>query len=73
MYIDRDSFIINPSSPQMKFVRRRIRRQVIMEYLPELEKATGWRRYLVKWKVNLIIEIRFRGILFMGASVSQMG
>jgi len=42
----------------------------MIEYQPEFEKAVGWRRYLVKWKLNAISESRYRGILFMGAAAS---
>ena len=70
MQLDRNSLIINPSSSQIKLVRRMIRNRVMMEYQPELAKAVGWRRYLVKWKLNAISEIRYRGILCMGAAAS---
>lgn len=60
----------SPSSSQIKLVRRMIRNRVMMEYQPELGKAVGWRRYLVKWKVNAISEIRYRHILCMGAAAS---
>lgn len=62
-------FEIRPSS-QIRGVRRAIRKKVMAENQLELEQAVGWRRYLVKWKLSLIADIRYRGILFMGAATS---
>lgn len=70
MQLNRNSLIISPTPSQIKLVRQSIRNRVMIEYQPEFEKAVGWRRYLVKWKLNAISESRYRGILFMGAAAS---
>lgn len=70
MQLGRNSLIINPSSSQIQLVRRMIKNRVMMKHQPELEKVVGWRRYLVKWKLYAIAEIRYRGILCMGAAAS---
>jgi len=68
---DRNGFFIDPSlSSQVKCVRQAIRKKVISEHQMELEQAMGWRKLIVKWKLNLIAEVRYRGVLFMGAAGS---
>jgi hypothetical protein len=69
MAIERNGFFIDPAlSSQVRRVRHAIRSKVLSEHQLELEKAMGWRKIVVKWKLNLIAEIRYRGILFMGAA-----
>jgi hypothetical protein len=68
MIPDRDGFSPYTPHARIKGVRRKIRDQVMTEYDAELRQAVGWRKYLVKWKLNLLVEIRYRGILFMGAA-----
>lgn len=71
MLLDRNGFFIDPSpSSQVRRVRQAIRKKVMIEYQLELEQAKGWQRSFVKWKLNLVAEIRYRGILFMGAAGS---
>lgn len=71
MQLDQNSLIADPSTSQIKLVRKMIRNRVMMEYQPELEKAVGLRRNLIEWRLNVIVEIRYRGILCMGAAASQ--
>lgn len=70
MQLDQNSLIADPSTSQIKLVRKMIRNRVMMEYQPELEKAVGLRRNLIEWRLNVIVEIRYRGILCMGAAAS---
>ena len=51
--------------PHLK-IRQAIRKQVVAEYESELEGSTGWRRHWVNWKINMVIEIRYKQILFSG-------
>lgn len=44
----------------------RIRRPVVAEHAAELERATGWQRRWVKWKINRLADMRYRKILFSG-------
>ncbi|MHA4741756.1 hypothetical protein [Dyadobacter sp. MSC1_007] len=71
MPLYKNGFFIGPSpSSHVKYVRQAIRKKVMSEYQLEFEQAKGWRKSFVKWKLNLIAEIRYRGILFMGAAGS---
>lgn len=45
---------------------RRLREQVLSQYGAELDQASGWKRYWIKWKVDLIVERRYRQLLFSG-------
>lgn len=67
MRLDNNNFFPNRPASQIREVRRGIRKQVIAEYQTELYRSTGWRKSLVMFRVSLITEIRYRGILFMGA------
>ena len=68
MRLDNNNFFANRPASQIKEARRAIRKQVIAEYQTELYRSIGWRKYLVRFRVNIITEIRYRGILFMGAA-----
>lgn len=68
MQTNSNGFFENPPSLQILGIRRAIRKKVMAEHQLELKQAAGWRRYLVKWKINFITNIRYRGILFMGAA-----
>jgi hypothetical protein len=43
---------------------RRLREQVLSQYGEELDQVGGWKRYWMKWKLDLIVEIRYRQLLF---------
>lgn len=47
-------------------VYHRIRKQVLAQYTTQLQQATGWKRYFLRWKIALVANIRFREILFSG-------
>ena len=53
-------------SPYHQPIRRAIVKQVMAEYQSELDKATGWRRRWVNWKISIIIDMRYNEILFSG-------
>lgn len=66
----KNGFIINQSPSQIRLVRQKIRDQVMREYQQDLQQATGWRKRVLIWKLNMITEIRYRGILCMGAAAT---
>lgn len=43
------------------------------EYESDLKRSVGWRRKWIKWKISLIIDIRYRHILFSGVSMVMAG
>ena len=56
----------NPSRHQS--ILQAIKKQVIAEYELDLRQAKGWWKYLIKWKITLITQTRYRGILLQGAA-----
>ncbi|MBO9611214.1 MAG: hypothetical protein J7619_00895 [Dyadobacter sp.] len=66
MLPDHNGFFLNPKRAQLANIRLAVKKQVMAEYGHELDKATGWRKHLVRWKLNALAEIRYRDILFTG-------
>ena len=62
MLSDNNGFFLNPRPAQRSGLREAIKKQVMDEYGHELDKATGWRKQLVRWKLNALAEIRYREI-----------
>ena len=54
----------NPSRQQG--ILQAIKKQVMAEYELELQRTEGWWKYWTRWKITLIIQIRYRGLLFLG-------
>lgn len=48
----------------------KLRRQVVIEFAPELKQATGWRRDWIRWKRGIALEIRYNQLLFLGVGKS---
>ncbi len=44
----------------------RMRKQVLAQHATQLQQATGWKRYFLKWKIVLLANMRFREILLSG-------
>lgn len=59
--------IFNPIlSKEERQAYRHIRKQVLAQYAAQLQQATGWKRYFLKWKIVLLANMRFREILLSG-------
>jgi hypothetical protein len=43
----------------------KLRRQVVAEFQPEIEKATGWRKEWLRWKRAMALEIRYNNLLYL--------
>lgn len=71
MLPDNNGFFLNPRPAQRSGLREAIKKQVMDEYAHELDKAIGWRKQLVRWKLNALAEIRYRDILFMGGATGR--
>lgn len=51
-------------------VYQKLRRQVVIEFAPELAQATGWKRDWIRWKRGITLEIRYNQLLFSGKEKS---
>ncbi|MGG7664316.1 hypothetical protein [Dyadobacter sp. BHUBP1] len=71
MLPDNNGFFVNPRPAQRSGLREAIKKRVMDEYGNELDKATGWRKQLVRWKLNALAEIRYRDILFIGDATGK--
>ena len=54
------------SSSRAVLLRQTIRKQVMTEYEPALEQAIGWQKRYIRWKINFITQVRYRGIFTLG-------
>ncbi len=41
-----------------------LKRQTVIEYQSALKQATGWRKYWIRWKRGVSLEIRYNQLLF---------
>ena len=58
----------NPTPSPQRGIYEAIKKQVMTENELEFDQAVGWRKHWIKWKMNLITEIRYRGVLFLGVA-----
>ncbi|WP_157627020.1 hypothetical protein [Spirosoma luteum] len=42
----------------------KLKRQVVLEFQPQMEGAVGWRRDWLRWKRGITLEIRYNDLLF---------
>ncbi|PSL33865.1 hypothetical protein [Dyadobacter jiangsuensis] len=71
MLPDDNGFFLNPRSAHRNGLRLAVKKQVMAEYGHELDNATGWRKQLVRWKLNALAEMRYRDILFTGGATGM--
>ena len=48
-------------------VYRKLKRQIVLEFQPDIAKATGWRKYWLRWKRAMVLEIRYNNLLYLTA------
>jgi hypothetical protein len=52
------------SSSRREVVYRKLRRQVVIEFQADIERATGWRKDWLRWKRGITLEMRYNELLF---------
>ncbi len=45
-------------------VYRKLKRQIVIEFMVELNQAKGWKRDWVRWKRRIALETRYNQLLF---------
>ena len=54
----------NISPIEERAIYYRLSRQVITEYKVELGRSSGWKRSWMKWKIRLILDLRYTTELY---------
>lgn len=55
----------NDHNHSRQLIYQAIMKQVVAEYELEFVQAIGWRKYWVKWKIAMVVEIRYKRIVFL--------
>lgn len=53
------------STSRRQPVYYKLKRQVVAEFQPDIERATGWRKEWLLWKRDFTLQMRYNELLFL--------